>query len=163
MNFTSDNNQTRLKITRLYQLYRDPSSELFLNTNVKEIYDACKRDSSLNRVTYNDIYRFKSSIETLSRNKERNYLRGRSRHLSFRKWKTNGPLNICLGDLCFLRMIKEHNNGRHTVLVLQDAFSRLVFCRLLNNNSSKEVARHFEDALAFFGGTFLKFGSDRGS
>ena len=155
MNYSSNDNQSSLNIARLYNLYRDPTSKLFLNTNVKQIYAACKRDSTLNQVTYDDIYRFKNSIETLSRLKERNILRGRPRHLSFRKWKTNGPLNICLGDLCFLRDIQGYNEGKHTILVLQDAFSRIAFAKLLNNNSSKEVTRHFADALNFFGGIFL--------
>jgi len=162
MNYSSNDNQSSLNIARLYNLYRDPTSKLFLNTNVKQIYAACKRDSTLNQVTYDDIYRFKNSIETLSRLKERNILRGRPRYLSFRKWKTNGPLNICLGDLCFLRDIQGYNEGKHTILVLQDAFSRIAFAKLLNNNSSKEVTRHFADALNFFGGTFLKFCCDRG-
>ena len=162
MNSLSNDDQSSLNIARLYNLYRDPTSKLFLSTNVKQIYAACKLDSSLNQVTYDDIYRFKNSIETVSRLKERKFLRGRPRHLSFRKWKTNGPLNICLGDLCFLRDIQDRNKGRHTILVLQDAFSRIAFAKLLNNNSSKEVARHFGDALDFFGGTFLKFCCDRG-
>ena len=152
----------REKLSRFYSEYRNPQSRLFLQKNTQQLYKDAKFDALLNPVTRAEILRFKSSLSTLSRDRERRILRGRKRVLSFRRWETFGPKNILLGDLCFLPSLRDKNGKRYIILVLVDAFSRLCFLSLLKNATSGEVARRLDEAFQFFGGPPLKFASDRG-
>lgn len=148
---------------KLYKRYLNPASKFFLVKNINDIYNQAKKDADLNPVTYKDILTFKNSLETISREKEKRILKWRKRHLSYRKWVTWGPNNVHLADLAFLRPIKDLNNKKYIILVIQDAFSRLVFLRLLRNSSSAEVKKRLGEAFEFFKGTPKKFGCDRGN
>ena len=149
------------KLKTFYKKYRDPTSQLFLESDLHKVYAAAKRDSDLNPVRHKDILTFQASLSTLSRLKEQRILRGRKRVLSFRKWRSYGPNNIWIGDLCFIPDIRVRTK-RHTVLVLADVFSRLCFLSLQKGNSSKETANNLVKAFDFFEGIPLKFTSDRG-
>ena len=144
-----------------YGKYRNPNSRLFLESNVRKIYKAAKRDADLNPVTQKQIEDFKSSLSTLSRLREDRILRGRKRVLSFRKWRSYGPNNIWIADLCFIPDVRNRNK-KHTILVIADVFSRLCFLSLQKGNSSLETAANLKKAFHFFKGTPLKFTSDRG-
>ena len=160
---TTDPRDFKGTVDSLYDLYRDPSSGIFLETSTKKIYDKVKRDSRFYHVDYATIERYKRSLETLSKNRERRVLGHRKRHLSFRKWRTYGPRNILLGDLCFLRSIRDHQESKkYIILILLDSFSRLCFLAPLRTTSSREVTAQFEQAFRFFGGPFHKFCSDKG-
>ena len=111
-------NFTRL----LYSKYRNPTHRIFLDSDVGRLYATAKRDPDLQPVTRCDIVDFKDSLSTLSQSEERRILRGRKRHLSYRKWKCYGPNNILLGDLAFLRDIRSQKGSRYTILVFIDAF-----------------------------------------
>ena len=176
------------KLNLFYKRYRDPQSGFFLESNTNRIFEEAKRDSYLHSVTRKDIVRFKNSLSTLSKNKERRILRGRKRVCSYRKWISWGPKNILLGDLCFIPNPRDPNGKKYTLLVLLDAFryslhynisvfqyfsisfsqysqyffSRLCFVSILRNATSKETADQLEKAFDFFGGPPLKFSSDRG-
>ena len=107
----------------LYDLYRDPNSGLFLETSTDKIYNKVRKDSRFYHVDRPTIERYKRSLETLSKNRERRVLGYRKRHLSYRKWRTYGPNNILLGDLAFLRSIRDHQESKkYIILVLLDAF-----------------------------------------
>ena len=151
------------KLNLFYKRYRDPQSGFFLESNTNRIYEESKRDSYLHSVTRKEILRFKNSLSTLSKNKERRILRGRKRVCSYRKWISWGPKNILLGDLCFIPNPRNPNGKKYTLLVLLDAFSRLCFVSILRNATSKETAEQLERAFDFFGGPPLKFSSDRGT
>ena len=146
----------------LYDLYRDPHSGLFLETSTNKIYNKVRRDSRFYHVNRSDIERYKRSLTTLSKNRERRVLGYKRRHLSFRRWRTYGPLNCVLGDLAFLRSIRDHQEGKkYIILVLLDAFSRLCYLAPLKSTSSREVQAQFEAAFKFFGGKPHKFCSDK--
>lgn len=116
-------NNFQSTVDGLYDLYRDPESGIFLETSTRKIYDKVKNDSRFYHVDHATIRRYKRSLETLSRNRERRALGYRKRHLSFRKWRTYGPNNILTGDLCFLRTIRDHQESKkYIILVLLDAF-----------------------------------------
>ena len=85
------------KVHQLYKLYKDPSSGLFLESSGKRIYEAAKRDARLAPISRQDIERYKLSLESLSRNRQRRYLGSRKRHNSYRSWKVYGPKNILCG------------------------------------------------------------------
>lgn len=110
------------KLNLFYKRYRDPQSGFFLESNTNRIFEEAKRDSYLHSVTRKDIVRFKNSLSTLSKNKERRILRGRKRVCSYRKWISWGPKNILLGDLCFIPNPRDPNGKKYTLLVLLDAF-----------------------------------------
>ena len=80
-----------------YQLFKNPNSDFFLETNTKRLYELAKTDANLFPVTHSEINHFKHSIESISRNFEQRTLRARKRHLSYRSWLSFGPLNILLG------------------------------------------------------------------
>ena len=69
-------------VDSLYDIYRDPQSGLFLETSTQKIYDKIKNDSRFYHVDRTTIERYKRSLETLSKNRERRVLQGRKRHLS---------------------------------------------------------------------------------
>ena len=157
-----DDSDFRGRLNTFYSKYRDPTSTLFLEKDIDRLYSEAKRDADLNPVSRAEILRFKSSLSTLSRDREKRILRGRKRVLSYRRWIVFGPNNILLGDLAFLPSLRHRNGKRYIILVLLDAFSRLCFLSLLKNATSGEVARQLDEAFRFFGGPPLKFASDRG-
>ena len=110
------------KLATLYSKYRNPSSRIFLENDVNHLLAHAKQDPDLQPITRGDIVKFKDLLTTHSRNKERRILRGRKRHLSFRKWKCYGPNNILLGDLAFLRDIRSRSAKKYTIAVFIDAF-----------------------------------------
>ncbi len=69
-------------VDSLYDIYRDPDSGLFLETSTQKIYDKVKNDSRFYHVDRATIERYRRSLETLSKNRERRVLQGRKRHLS---------------------------------------------------------------------------------
>ena len=93
-----NSNETTTK--QLYQSFKDPSSALFLETSTKRLYELAKQDAKLSTVSYNDIKRFKTSVESISKSFEQRTLRSRQRHLQYRQWRVFGPLNILLGEYC---------------------------------------------------------------
>ena len=83
---------------RLYELFRDPQSNFFLDSNSRRLYDLAKTDASLYPVTYKEIDEFKRTVESISRGFDQRTLRGRKRHLQYRAWKTYSPKHILLGE-----------------------------------------------------------------
>ena len=89
----------RKQVNVLYnQLYKDPKSGLFLDNSTQRIYNAAKEDARLAPIDKKTIERYKLSLETLSRNRQRRYLGSRKRHKSFRSWVVHGPKNILCGE-----------------------------------------------------------------
>ena len=92
-----NNNQDEYVTRKLYELYRDPESRLFLQTDTEKIYQAAKNDAKIHPVTRKEIHDFKSSIESASRDFETRTLRSRQRHITHRQWLSFSPLSILLG------------------------------------------------------------------
>ena len=111
------------KVDTFYnKLYKEPSSGIFLDTNTRRIFEAAKQDARIAPVSRADIERFKLSIESISRNRQRRTIGNRSRHLSFRRWKCFAPKCIVAADLAFLRGIRKFNEQRHVILVIINVF-----------------------------------------
>ena len=83
------------KLKTLVRLYRSPKSKIFLTNNASDIYNRLKTENF--PISYHDIYRLKTTVESLSRGREQRILRGRKRHLNFRKFVTFSPCHIVLG------------------------------------------------------------------
>ena len=93
-----ENKEYDNKVDVLYnKLYKDPSSSVFLDSSTKRIYEAAKRDARLAPIDRSTIERYKLSLESLSRNRQRRAIGTRKRHLSYRKWICHGPKNIICG------------------------------------------------------------------
>ena len=157
-----EENDYEKNLRTFHSLYRDASSNIFLEKNDERIYNEAKTDSFLNPISHSEIQRYKRSIESISRDREQRYLRGRKRVISFRRWRTYGPNNIGLADLCYIPDFKNPKGKKKTIFVYLDAFSRLAYVSLCRNGTAKEVATHLENAFSFVGGPPLKFTSDRG-
>ena len=102
-----EENDYEKNLGTFHSLYRDVSSNIFLDKNDERIYKETKTDSFLNPISHTQIARYKRSIESISRDREWRILRGRRRVLSFRPWRTYGPNNIGLADLCFIPDFKN--------------------------------------------------------
>ena len=147
---TDNLDEDQIQTTReIYQLYRNPNSDLYLQQNTEAIYQAAKREGKY--LTRAEIETFKHSVESTSRNFEARVLRSRKRHLSYRKWLSFSPLHILSGDLLFLRLVKPNNNKKYVVLILQDVFSKMVKLTPINSTSSKDTLKAFEQSLIEFG------------
>ena len=92
------NQMNRDDVNTLYRQFRNVSNPLFLETDTRNIYQEVKRQALLDRVTRNQIERFKSNVETISRSYSRRILRDRPRYLQYRNWLCYGPNNILLGN-----------------------------------------------------------------
>lgn len=155
-------NDYEKNLKTFHSLYRDPSSNIFLEKNDERIYNEAKTDSFLSPISHSQIERYKRSIELISRDREYRILRGRKRVISFRPWRTYGPNNIGLADLCYIPDFKNPKGKKKTIFVYLDAFSRLAYVSLCKDGTAKEVATHLEKAFSFVGGPPLKFTSDKG-
>ena len=149
-------------LQNFYSLYRDPQSGIFVNKNTEHIYKEAKSDALLNPIKHSDIEKYKVSLSTLSRDRERRILRGRKRVLSYRRWLTYGENNILCADSAFLPDFKNPKGKKKIILVFLDAFSRLCYLSLCSGTTAKESASKLPEAFAFFGKPPLKFTSDRG-
>ena len=149
-------------IDTLLHNYQNPSSRLFLETSDRQIYEGAKKDAASHPIDHSTIIRFKRSIEQLSRLRERRTIGNRPRHLNTRSWKVYGSNCILLGDLFFLKPIKEHNSKQYVCICLMDAFSRYVYLALLKNAKAAEVTKHLKIAWEHFGSSYFKFCSDKG-
>ena len=76
------------------KLYKDPSSGVFLDSNLERIYQAARRDARLVPIDRGTIYRYKRTLEQFSRQRERRAIGSRRRHESYRQWKIWGPNNV---------------------------------------------------------------------
>lgn len=147
---TDNLDEDQLQTTQeIYNLYKDPNSDLYLQQNTEALYQAAKREGKF--LTRGEIRTFQRSVEAQSRNFEARILRSRKRHLSFRKWLSFSPLHILAGDLLFLRKVRRDNNKKYVVLILQDVFSKMVKLTPLNSTSSKDTLKAFEQSLIEFG------------
>lgn len=158
-----EENDYEKNLRTFHSLYRDASSNIFLDKNDERIYNEAKTDSFLSPISHLQIGKYKRSIESISRDREQRLLRGRRRVVSFRSWRTYGPNNIGLADLCYIPDFKNPKGKKKTIFVYLDAFSRLAYVSLCKNGTAKEVATHLEKAFSFVGGPPLKFTSDRGN
>lgn len=149
-------------LQNFYSVYRDPQSAIFVDKDTERIHREAKSDALLNPIKYSDIEKYKHTLTTLSKDKERRVLRGRKRVLSFRRWITYGENNILCADTAFLPDFKNPKGKKKTILVFLDAFSRLVCLRLCSGTTAKEAASKLPEVFAFFGKPPLKFTSDRG-
>ena len=95
-------NDYEKNLKTFHSLYRDPSSNIFLEKNDERILNEAKTDSFLSPISHSQIERYKWSIELISRDQEQRILCGRKRVISFRPWRTYGPNNIGLADLCYI-------------------------------------------------------------
>ena len=84
-------------IKQLHQLYRNPNSPLFLQSDTNRIYETIKSDAQIDPISRREISDFKASVETLSRDFEARTLRSRARYTSHRQWISFSPLSILLG------------------------------------------------------------------
>ena len=91
------NSRKDRKIDKLYQVYLDPSSGLFLDSNAQRIHAKANRDAALAPVTYAEIDEYKKSLEDISRARQRRAIGNRQRHLSQRKWLVWAPKCVLLG------------------------------------------------------------------
>ena len=159
------NNETTVE-QRLYDNYRDPKSATFLETDPNKIYLAAKTEASHFPVSHGEITKFKETVESISRGFERRVLRARQRRLQYRSWLSYSPLDLICADLCFLPPVDKKKGKKKTILVLLDAYSRLIHLSLLPNATSKQTIEKFEQGLRFFGAnetlSYTKFTSDRG-
>ena len=167
MNNNVSSNDEELINQKLYNNYRNPNSSTFLETNPHKLYSATKKEANLFPVSYSEIQKFKETVESISKSFQRRVLRSRNRHLQYRSWRSYSPLDIIVADICFLPSTTNSKNGKKTILlVLLDAFSRLVKLNVLKNSSSRETIAKFEESLRFFGAnetySYTKFTSDRG-
>ena len=91
----------------LYQDFLDVNSKNFASVNVDQIYRNSLEDAQRHPVSHDAIKELKTSLESISREKERRILRGQKRKASFRKWLTFAPRHIILGrtELCDNRLI----------------------------------------------------------
>lgn len=149
-------------LQNFYSLYRDPQSDIFVDKDTERIFQKAKKEAILNPIKRSDIQKYKLSLSTLSRDKERRILRGRRRVLSYRKWLTYGENNILCADTAFLPDFRNPKGKKKTILVFLDSFSRLCYLTLCSGTSAKESASKLPKVFAFFGKPPLKFTSDRG-
>ena len=124
MNNTPNEHATR----KLYELYRDPESHLFLQSDTKKIFEAAKNDAKIYPVTRKEILDFKASIESASRDFERRTLRSRVRYTAHRRWISYSPLSILLG---MNYQSKEKRANRPTNLFFCELFFCTLFARRL--------------------------------
>ena len=154
---TDNLDEDQLQTTQeIYNLYKDPNSDLYLQQNTEALYQAAKREGKF--LTRGEIRTFQRSVEAQSRNFEARILRSRKRHLSFRKWLSFSPLHILAADILFLRRIKQDNNKKYVVLIIMDVFSRYLKVTPLKSTSSKETIQAFEASLKEFGADQTKPG-----
>jgi hypothetical protein len=78
---------TTEKLDTLNTLYHDPNSNLYLVRDSAKIYKLAKEQSKLSDLTYDDVTRFKSLVESISRSKAEKRLKGNARRYSYRKYK----------------------------------------------------------------------------
>ena len=152
------------RLLTLHQLYTNPNNPIFLTKNIDELLKFTKKNPKTKSLTRSEILKYQSTLSQLSRDREVRILRNRRRALSYRRWKVFAPNNILLGDIFFLRPIKNPKHGKRIpCLIFMDAFSRLVYCSILKSTKSAEVASRLQDAFTFFGPEkkFKKFCSDR--
>ena len=98
MGESHENGEFDKQVDILYnKLYKDPTSSVFLDSSLERIYQAAKRDARLVPIDRSTILRYKLSLETLSRNRQRRAIGTKKRHLSFRSWIVHGPKNILCG------------------------------------------------------------------
>ena len=88
-------------LNQLYHSFTDPNSRNFANVNVEQFFQNSKSDALKHPVSRDDIKYFQSSLESLSRQKERRLLGGRKRKASYRKWIVFAPRHIILGGFFF--------------------------------------------------------------
>ena len=75
---------TTEKLDTLNTLYHDPNSNLYLVRDSAKIYKLAKEQSKLSDLTYDDVTRFKSLVESISRSKAEKRLKGKERQ----EWKS---------------------------------------------------------------------------
>ena len=83
------------KYKKFHELYTDPSSEIFLDRNNERLKKFVVQNPQLGNLTEKEILAYKSTLTLLSKDRERQILRGRIRYLNHRRWITYGPNNIC--------------------------------------------------------------------
>ena len=151
------------RLRRLHHLFTDPKNSIFLSRSVNELLRFTRNDPILRRLTRADIIQYQRSLSDISRDREVRILRNRRRHLSYRKWRTFAPGHILLADLCFMRPLSNPKHGKPIIiLVMMDAFSRLLYTDILPSTKSIEVARRLDSAIQFYGSNYRLFCSDRG-
>ena len=152
---------------QIYRQFINPDSQLFLQTDVQELYNAAKNDQTLFPVTREELTRFRQNLELASRSYEQRLLRGRPRSDNFKTYLSWAPRSILAGDLCFLPNLRQGEKRKKVVVaVYQDIFSRCCFLAIQKSTSSQETAQTLQQALTFFGCSNLEkyrlFLSDRG-
>ena len=116
----------KYKLPRLLSFYKNPQSKFFLVKNERLLYKLAKEDAQLYDITLDEISKFKTYVEALSRANEVRILRGHNRRYGFRAYRTFCDRHIIAGDLAFLQELKNYNSGKKIILVLIDLNSRLV-------------------------------------
>ena len=110
-------NNDELKVSKdIYAQFRNPSSNLFLETNTEKIFQAAKTDANLYPVSRDEILAFKNNLELASRNFEQRTLGNRRpRYLNYRSYISFSPRSIICGDLLFVKSLKHL--GKKTVVI----------------------------------------------
>ena len=67
-----------------------------------------------------------------------------------------------LGDIFFLRSMRDPSRPARPVILFLDAFSRMAYASIIATTSSQQVLKHLDAAFLHFGGKYRKFASDRG-
>ena len=153
--------------------FLDSDSNLFMNTNINQIYKEAKKSAILHPATYQDISDLQSQIESISRLKEQRELKGLKRKLSSRIWITHSERHCLISDLAFIRNLNVDNNTSNNktyriLYLIQDAYSRLLYLAFIPNKTTEQTKKQFDKAIAFFTGngqyenSYKLFCSDRG-
>ena len=152
--------------------FLDSDSDLFMNTNINQIYKQAKRSAILQPASYQDISDLQSQIESLSRLKEQRELRGQKRKISTRIWTTHSERHCLISDLAFIRNLnvdnKTNNKTYRILYLIQDAYSRLIYLAFIPNKSTEQTKKQFDKAIDFFTAngqyenSYKLFCSDRG-
>lgn len=91
----------RMRLLR--EQYRNPASKIFLVKDAKKLHRLANEYGI--KVSHNDIRRFQTNVESISRSLASTRLKGAywKRRFGKRMYRSYAPNNIVCGDLAFLR------------------------------------------------------------
>ena len=120
-------------LTEIYNDPADPGSYGGINALLNR---ARSKDPTTSR---KDVVRFlrKQDGYTMHRMPVRRFKR--------RSYKAHHPNRVVQADLADIQLLAKHNDGYRFILVLIDAFSRMLYVRPLKNKSAETVTRAFQD------------------
>ena len=123
----------------LARIYNDPSNPGSYGGVNALLRRARVEDSS---ATKEDVAKFlrKQDGYTMHRRVVRRFKR--------RSYKVSEPNRIVQADLADMQLLAKHNDGYRFILVVIDAFSRVLYVRALKNKTAQSLRAAFEDLFA---------------